>query len=109
MLPPTAYTRLGSTCSQGSVAFAIDGIRARSAICPRQPQEWSGSRRPMPPGQMTANPCAGSSRQSRAFVAAWTPRPCGEITSGRRGVGFPGPYSDGTITTAGRGSRLWAW
>ena len=30
------------------------GVRDRSAICPRHPQEWRGSRRPMPPGQTTA-------------------------------------------------------
>src|SRR4029450_8422673 len=46
--------RRGSTLSQGSAARTISGMRARSAICPRQPQEATGSLRASPPGQVSA-------------------------------------------------------
>ena len=101
--------RLASIRSHGRSERMSEGIRARSSICPRHPQEWSGSRRPIPPGQTTAKPPrAGRSRHSRAFVIARTPRPCGEITSGRGGDGLFGPYRSGATTTAKRGRPLWA-
>ena len=85
-------------------------MRARSSIWPPKPQEWSGSLRPIPPGQITAkSPRAGRSRQRRAFVRARTPRPWGEMTSGTASAGgVLGVYLAGATTIAYRSTPLWA-
>jgi hypothetical protein len=45
----------------------------------------------------TKPPRAGRAPQSRAFARPVMPRPCGEMTSGRRGCFFD-PYHAGTTT-----------
>jgi hypothetical protein len=91
-----AVTRAGSTAS----ARGRRSVRAN-------PRSEVGRRRPIPPGQIrTKRPCPGRSRQRLAFVRARTPRPCGEMTSGKGGDGRAGVYSAGATTTAQRRRNL---
>ena len=79
-------------------------MRARSSICPRQPQEWSGGRRPSS-GQTTAkSPSAGSLPTAvHSFSPGRRVRAARSRAAEERG-GLSGPYSAGATTTAQRGA-----
>ena len=112
----------GRPCSPDRVdAFGVDsqpgtrrprsaGMRARSSICPRQPQEWSGSRRPIPLGRRPrshrargAFPTAVHSFSPGRRVRAARSRAAeeGEGCRGRTRPGRPRPPSEGRRSTPG--------